>query len=175
MNLIFRLLAQLFFHLKNTEVKGAESTSTLNYRVWPTDSAFSIDHLTNSRVASFADLGRMHWLAQAGFWQPMRDANILPVISAQQNSFFGMIPLFQTFDLRTELVYWDQKYCYFEYKFMQGDKLRIVHLARIAFLDTKAKKAIGFAQTIEQLGLSIEARECPKNIADWQQSLSNRY
>ncbi|MDY7026143.1 MAG: thioesterase family protein [Pseudomonadota bacterium] len=174
MNLYFRLIAQRF-SLRSLPQQHATESSRQCFRVWPSDAAFSIDHLTNSRVYSFVDLMRIRWLQQVGWYRVMKQHKILGVISAQQTSFYGMIPLLTRFEVETKLVYWDEKYAYFENRFTRKGKLCIMQLARIAFVDLRSKKPVRLDAMLDELELDVDPIKLPKHIASWQASLSHRY
>lgn len=172
MNLFIRFL-WLLWRLRSVAVTGFQSTSSLCFRVLPTDSDYFQHHLTNSRFPSFMDLGRMHWMAQAGIYQPMRKRGWGVVVSSNQMSYLGLIRWGKPFEVQSRPVYWDDKYLYLEQRFISGGKLCAVGISKLVFMSRKGSVAL--KEMLDVAGISVEMIDCPENIKDLQQALSHRY
>lgn len=173
MNLFLRFL-WLLLQLRKVTCEEFNKPSSLNFRVLPTDSDYFQHHLTNSRFPSFMDLGRIHWMAQAGLYQPMRQRGWGVVVASSQVSYLGLIRWGKSFELQTRPVYWDDKYLYLEHRFIgEGGKLRAVGLAKLAFVGKKG--AMPLADMLAAAELELDVVECPENIKDLQKALSHRY
>jgi len=179
MNILFRLFF-LYISLGRVVRRPLNNVGKLYYRVWPTDSDFLMHHMTNSRFASFADLGRLHWLAQSGLFDVMRDNKWVAVVAANQTLYIRMLRVFAKFELKTELVYWDENYLYLQHSYSVKDKKYAALVTKIAFLALKEEKKIPFATVIEKLKATTQDNDiqkpiCPPSISDWQVTLKHRY
>lgn len=172
MNLFLRFLI-LLLKIRNLPLQEFTQASRLRFRVMPTDSDYFQHHMTNSRFPSFMDLGRIHWMAQAGLYQPMREKGWGVVVSASQITYLGMIRWGKPFQLESRPVCWDDKYLYLEQCFIADGKVRAVGLAKLVFVGKQG--SIPLQDILTAAGIKLEPSECPANIKDWQQALSHRY
>lgn len=172
MNLFIRFLI-LLWNIRKHDSKGFHASSSLDFRVMPTDSDYFQHHLTNSRFPSFMDLGRIDWMAKAGLYKPMRKRGWGIVVSSNQITYLGLIRWGKSFEVQTKPVYWDEKYLYLEHRFISGDKLRTVGIAKLVF--TGSKGSMPLADMLAEAGIELEVVDCPENIKDLQQALSHKY
>jgi len=172
MNLFIRFLF-LLWNIRKHKNTDFHSTSSLAFRVLPTDSDYFQHHLTNSRFPSFMDLGRIDWMARAGLYKPMRKRGWGIVVSSNQITYLGLIRWGKPFEVQTKPVYWDEKYLYLEHRFISAGKLRAVGIAKLVFSNNKGSMPL--ADMLVEAGVELEAVECPDNIKDLQRALSHKY
>lgn len=100
---------------------GLTDASRLRMRVWPGDVDYN-RHLNNGRYLALMDLGRIDLLFRAGLFREGVKRRWMPVLAAADIRFRRSLALFQTFELITSLVTWDQKWFFMEQRFeARGD------------------------------------------------------
>ena len=165
MNLIFRLVKVLIAACCRARIDLFDE-SRLNLRVWPTDLDVNL-HLTNSRYLSMMDLGRMDWLARGGYLPHMIRERWQPLVGSCTIRFRRPISPFQTFELRTRLLCWDDKWLYVEQRFIANNEL-----AALAFVKGLLRGPEGNIPTPDLLAAlghpGAISPEPPDAIVDWQ-------
>jgi acyl-CoA thioesterase FadM len=101
-------------------------------RVWPNDLDINL-HLTNSRYLRAMDLGRYDFGQRAGVWRRALRSRMLPLLGSATLSFRKALDPFQRYELRTRIVAWDEKWCWFEQRFCVGDKVHAVGRVKALF------------------------------------------
>ena len=136
---------------------------SLNFRVRISDVDLSI--MSNTAIVAITELGRWDYAVRTGFlkyaWQ---NKLYLPLasISAQ---FRKPLKRFQKFQLRTQLIYWDEKWIYMSHRIVRKGKTIAVALAKVTF--RKGKERIPFEKVISDLDWQIEPKERLKMIDEF--------
>ncbi len=164
MNLYFRLLF-LLFRIPFAKRIGVLDISRIHFRVWPLDCDINL-HLTNARYFSLCDLSRIYLLAEVGILFKMLKRKWLPVVQAQEISYFKPINPFQKFEVTTRLSHWDDKYWYIEQKFIAAKKLCAVQQVRGVFVE--GKRIVPIPEILALLDEEIEVPEKAVDLAHWQ-------
>lgn len=115
MNLWFRTLLTVLFARFKAPL-GVMEEGRMRLRVWPTDLDIAV-HVNNGRYLSIADLGRWEMLLRTGFWPKMRARGWHPVVGTSKVWHRRSLMPFQTFDLTTRILGWDEKWTYIEHRF----------------------------------------------------------
>lgn len=151
MNLIFRLIQVLL----STSARGRmhvldESRFTL--RCWPNDLDSNL-HMNNGRYMTLMDLGRLDLILRTGLWRQMRAHKWYPVVGAAKISFRRSLNVFQTFELTTQVIGWDEKWLYIEHRMERAGKVMAQAYVKGLFLGPDGKvpmdelvKALGHDQ-----------------------------
>ena len=108
------------------------TTTTVRLRVWPNDLDLNL-HVNNGRYLTLADIGRIHWFLRTGVLGVARRHGAFPVIGDAIAKFRCDLRLFQTFQLHTRLVGWDQKWAFIEHRFVRAGRVLGVVAVRGAF------------------------------------------
>jgi acyl-CoA thioesterase FadM len=103
-------------------------TSVLRLRVWPTDLDLNL-HLNNARYLGLMDLGRVDVLVSGGlgFWG---QGGRQPLVAASFCRYFKPLGPFQAFELHTRLAGFDEKWCYFEQRFVAQGRLHALAVVK---------------------------------------------
>lgn len=126
MNLFMRLLWVLLRAWAGPRVAIA-APGRLAFRVWPHDLGWR-DHLPNYRYCSFLELGRAQLWHGSGLALSGRYRSRL--IAAQQLVYLQPLAPFQRFEVGTQLLGWDDKYCYYLQRVVCGERLMAVALVK---------------------------------------------
>ena len=170
MNLYLRFLLLLIsmpFLKKSKDLKWMEP-----FRVWPQDIDINL-HLTNARYFSFADLARTYALARFGILRQMVKKGWLPVVNAEEITFFRPIAPFARLELRTELVYWDEKYFYMQHEYWSKGKICAKALIRGVFYNKK-HGVISLDRVLALAGITDLHFEEPDTVHTWKAHLNEK-
>jgi acyl-CoA thioesterase FadM len=137
-------------------------------RVWPNDLDVNV-HLTNNRYLRAMDLGRWDFGARCGMWGEMRRRRWFPLVGSATLRFRkGLSPL-QRFELRTRLVAWDEKWCWFEQRFCVGEAVYAVGRVKVLFRGPQGN--VPTAALVAALGApGLPEKSVPEAVRLWQQA-----
>lgn len=108
------------------------ATTTVRLRVWPNDLDANL-HVNNGRYLVLADIGRIHWFFRTGVLPVARRRQSFPVIGDAIAKFRRDLRLFQSFELQTRLMGWDDKWAFMEHRFVRGGRVLGVVAVRGVF------------------------------------------
>jgi YbgC/YbaW family acyl-CoA thioester hydrolase len=119
MNLLFRLWVLLFTigHRHKVDVLGP---CTSNFRVLPNDLDV-LRHMNNGRYFSILDLARVDLMARSGLWPKLQKAGWYPVVVEESITFRRSLKLFQTYQVHTAVIGWDDKHILMQQTFYCDD------------------------------------------------------
>ncbi len=96
---------------------GPFDESVLNLRVLPND--VDVTRVTTDRYTALTDLGRIDMMLRLGiFWTALKH-RWAPVSRINTIRFRYPLRLFQKYQLRSRVVYWDDTWTYFEHHFQR--------------------------------------------------------
>ena len=155
MNLFFRLLRVLitaWFSKPKTHILDVH---TIRSAVWIGDHD-PMGHMTNSRYASFTDLGIMNFMGRTGTLKAFRKHGWAPIIQHEALTYFRSMSFPQKFELQTRMVGWDGTYMCFRHTFVS--KGRTVATSRmIARLKGRNRQRVTADMALEALGMPMES------------------
>ena len=141
MNLFLRLLRIFAMALFSRDRVDMLAPTLLRFRVWLTDQDM-FAHLTNSRYLSFGDLGTINYMIRSGFWPVLRKNGWFPVICAQHVVINRMLKSPQAFDLKTEVVGWDDTYVCLRHSFLRRENVH-AELRVVARFASRNRQRVG--------------------------------
>ncbi|MEH0155069.1 thioesterase family protein [Limibacter armeniacum] len=171
MNLYLRLFTFILRipFLKKTEGLSVWKTS---FYALPSDCDFNF-HVTNSRYFSFADLGRFYAVAHMGLIVKLFKNRWAPVVNAQEIVFIRPILPLKKFWVETEILCWDNKYCYLEQRYVNKDgKPYAIAMFRATYL--YKNKVVPFDEVVSLSGQGLVSPEEPTKITTWKSMLNNK-
>jgi acyl-CoA thioesterase FadM len=163
MNLYLRLLYVLC-KLWGLPRRGVLEESRVAFHVLPLDCDINF-HMNNGRYLSFMDLGRLHLVAQIGLLRVIAKRRWMPVLAAAEINFIRQLAPFQSFDLVTRLVTWDEKYAYMEQRFESAGMLCAHAFVKGLFLDQGRR--VRNTAIVAELGYEGEPPPCPEALRIW--------
>jgi len=101
---------------------GLLDESILNFRLLPND--IDVSKMTNDRYLAFMDLGRIDLVLRLGLFKIIFKNNWQPVISFATIRFRHPIRLFQRFQLKSKIIWWDDKSVYIEQVFVRQGRVQ---------------------------------------------------
>lgn len=130
MNLWLRLIGLLLFRdRQRVDVLG---TTRVSFRAWPTDLDLN-GHVNNGRYLMFADLARIDWFLRTGVMQTALRRRARPVVGDAMAKFRRDLRLFQSFEIHSRLLGWDERWDFLEHRFVRGGRVIAVVAVRGMF------------------------------------------
>jgi acyl-CoA thioesterase FadM len=114
-------LARVTFASAPKRKIDALEPALIRMRAWPNDLDFNL-HVNNGRYLTLADLARMDWFKQVGALDFARKEKAFPVIGDAIAKFRRDIRMFQTFEIETRLLAWDQKWSFMQHRFLRAGR-----------------------------------------------------
>ena len=141
------------------KIKADEEIS-LNFRVWITDVDISI--MNNTAMLAITELGRWDLIVRTGFLKYARTNRLYLPLASISAQFRRPLKRFQKFQLRTQLIYWDDKWIYISHRIVRKEKTIAVALAKTTL--KKGKERIPFERVISDLNWEMKPKRRPEMI-----------
>lgn len=174
MNLYFRffyaVIAAFFFKAKIADVLGL---SRMRFRVLPTDLDLN-GHMNNGRYPTIMDIGRMDLVIRTGMLAPVLKRGLIPVLSSVMMRYRLPLMPFQSYELTSRIICWDEKWAFMEHRFIitSGKKtgaVAAIGIAKGSFLDRKASATVPTREIMDMIGQNIDSPPFPASITKWQE------
>lgn len=161
MNLLFRMFYLFVSTWFRPKLTSPDQPSILRFRVLPLDIDFNI-HMTNGRYLSIADIGRMDVAFRSGLFRHVTKNGWAPVVTFNAVLFRRELRIWQRFELRTQLIYWNDEIQIFEHAYYfvggkMGGQQAAVLLVAAGFYDRKAKAFVPAQRQFELIGINPPA------------------
>jgi acyl-CoA thioesterase FadM len=161
-NLYLRLLGVIVASLAAPRLAPFE-TSVLRLRTWPSD--VDVRRANNGRYVTLMDLGRVDYLARAGFLRALVARRWQPLVAGLTIRYRRSLAVLRPFELHTRLIWWDARFIYFEQRFAQDGATAAVAIVRTAVRDSHS--VVATDRVARALGLGTEPPPCPEAIRLW--------
>ena len=174
MNLYLRLIiyfCKLWCTSKRTNI-SVLGCSTVRMHVWPNDLDFNM-HMNNGRYLTVMDIGRFDFMIRTGMFKIAMKKGYGPVLGSAKVRYRLPLMPFQAYDLQTQLVYWDEKWAYFEQRFIiaNGDKagaVAAIALLKGSLFDSKTKKTVPTKDILTLMDQSeVNPAPMPEHFKHW--------
>jgi len=166
MNLWFRLFLMLLRRPWRRPV-AAFDTTVVRMRVWPLDLDFN-RHVTNGRYFTLADVGRMDYVLRSGAFRVALRHKALPIVGDVWGKFRRELKLFETFEIHTRMLGWDEKWSFVEHRFVKEGRVVGVVIMRGLFRGRTGNVAPG--EFALELGLPEQSPALPDWLTQWSAS-----
>lgn len=136
---------------------------------------FDIDinlHLNNANYLKFMDRGRFEHAVVTGLFKQMLTSRCRLVVANTEVSYVRELLPYQPFWLRTRLLGWDEKYCYYDQRFEVNHRLHTHALVRCVALH---EKNIITPQAFQDMtGFRRHSPALPEYIDSWKTMLRDK-
>ncbi len=167
MNLYLRLLHLLLVGRRRTRVPVLGPVRT-PFRVWPSDLDV-LRHVNNGAYLTIMDVARLDLLARAGVAPRLKAEGWYPVVIAETITFKRSLRLFERFDVRTQVIGWDERSLFLQQDFLRGDGLVASAVVRARFLGRDGSK-ITSRQVLDLAGHHPAPLEIPRWVTEWAEA-----
>lgn len=165
MNLWLRLLALVLF--RDRRRVGILETTRVRIRVWPNDLDLN-RHVNNGRYLTLADLGRIDFFLRTGLMLEARRQAAYPIVGDAFAKFRRELRVFQTCEIQSRLVGWDDRWGFFEHRFLREG--RVIGVVAIRGLFRNAQGPIKPGALFESLGAPEHSPPLPDWVQSWNSS-----
>jgi acyl-CoA thioesterase FadM len=163
MNLWLRLI-RVWLVAQRRSPLGADGESVIRIGVWPHD----LDlwgHVNGGRYLTMSDLGRLDFSIRSGLFKIVRRQHWTMPMATAGLQFLRPLRLFQTCELHTQVVSWDDKWWYLETKFVRKGRTVATVVAKAAVRGPDG--TITPKRLLELLGADYEPFPVPEHIRRW--------
>lgn len=174
MNLFLRLLLLLLTapFRPRCEVLGP---ARKRFIVWPPDLDV-LFHVNNGVYLSMLDVARVDLMLRSGIGRRLRKTGIYPVVAAETIRFRRSLQLFQTFEVETKVIGWDEKAFIIQHHFLRRGEVVAEAVIRSRFLKRRGGKAqpqaernatVSSRELLDLIGHSGPSPQLPPWIEAW--------
>lgn len=165
MNLWLRLIYEvLTWRLRTREDWHAVGRRT--YRVWPSDLDI-YKHMNNGVFLTLLDVSRYDLALRSGTWKKWKQLGWYPVVVAETVTFRKSLMPWQSFDIESKVIGWDDQAFYFEQRFVVGNEIYTKAVVKIRFLK-RTRGILSPDEVIEGTGGWSESRpQLPEWVKTW--------
>jgi acyl-CoA thioesterase FadM len=130
MNLWLRLIGLLLF--RDRRRVDVLATTRMRLRAWPTDLDLN-GHVNNGRYLMLADLARIDWFLRTGVMRMALRQRARPLVGDAIAKFRRDLRLFQSFEIHSRLLGWDDRWGFLEHRFVRDGRVIAVVAIRGMF------------------------------------------
>lgn len=160
MNLLLRLLCVVVGVGQHARLSLLD-TSVLELHVWPTDLDIQM-HMNNGRYLSLMDLGRIDLAVRSGFWREGRRRGWFPVVGTILIEYRRVMTIFESYQLKTRLIGWDERWLFFEQEFVVGAK--IAAAATVKAMIRSRTGAVPTREVLSAIGFTGQSPPLPERV-----------
>ena len=163
MNLWLRLIRVWLGGQRRTRLT-VDGESVIRVRVWPHD----LDlwgHVNGGRYLTMSDLGRLDFSVRTGLFGIVRRHRWTMPMGAAALQFRRPLRLFQTCELHTRIVGWDEKWGYMETLFVRNRRTVATVVAKAVVRGPDG--TITPKRMLELLGVDDDPLPVPEHIRRW--------
>ena len=169
MNLFFRLLLLLLTYRfrPRCDVLGP---ARKRFIVWPPDLDVLL-HVNNGVYLSMLDVARVDLMLRSNIARGVRSKGFYPVVAAETIRFRRSLQLFQSFEIETRVIGWDEKAVIIQHHFLRKDEVVAEAVIRSRFLKRTGGTA-STAELLEAIGHQGASPALPAWIDAWNRENS---
>ncbi len=163
MYVLFRLIRALLW-ARSAPRLDPRAEFRIKLKIYPNDLDTNL-HVNNGRYLTLFDIGRFDLVMRSGLWPVMRKNKWYPVLSGAAVRFKASLNAFETVDLTTRIVYWDEKWIYIEHRLEKGGRVAAKGMVKGIFRGPDGNVPV--ARLLEGMGVSGEAPPEPESVRRW--------
>lgn len=160
MNLFFRIFYVWFTGLFRKRLKVLD-VSVLKLIVLPNDLDI-YGHMNNGRYLTLMDLGRMDWIVRTGLGKTAAKEGWQPLVASVKMDYRKSFLVFETFELRTRILGWDDKWFFIEQAFERNGRRHASGIVKGILRGPKGN--VPPARVLEALGQGAVSPALPEEI-----------
>jgi acyl-CoA thioesterase FadM len=135
------------------------------FLVWPPDLDVLM-HVNNGVYLSMLDVARVDLMLRSGMAKRLQRAGIYPVVAAETIRFRRSLELFQSFEVETTVLGWDEKAFIIQHHFLRKGQLMADAVVRARFLRRKGG-TVSAQELLELVGKAGPSPALPAWIEAW--------
>jgi acyl-CoA thioesterase FadM len=135
------------------------------FGVWPPDLDVLL-HVNNGVYLSMLDVARVDLLLRSGLLGRLRKRGFYPVVAAETIRFRRSLKLFQSFEVETKVLGWDDKAFILQHQFLRAGAVMAEAIIRSRYLK-RGGGTVSTREVLEALGLPLASPDLPPWIDAW--------
>lgn len=163
MNLLFRFFYNILKNLIFDRPISIDQSSIVKLRVLPTDLDLNF-HMNNGRYLTLMDIGRTDLVVRVGLSKIILKEKLSAVAAGININFFKPLNPFDSYELHTSVITWDESWFYLRQNFIKDKKIMASAVAKTCFL--KNGKRMDPAILVEMLGEHKNQPPMPKYLSE---------
>lgn len=167
------ILGSVYYRRSSLKPRTAEEflePMLIRRRVMPMDIDLFM-HMNNARYLRATEFGRLFYSFRTGLDIAIRNLSAFVVLTATTVRYRRELRLFQSYTLRTSIVYWTDSDVYFEHRFETGPDsfVNCVSYAKVSFRNATV------TDMIEEVckGKKVPCPDPPKDLLKWIEYINN--
>jgi acyl-CoA thioesterase FadM len=124
--------------------------------------------MNNSRYLAIMELGSLDIIVRTGVVKLLLRRKWRPIVASVMVRFIHELKPYETYQLHTRVIYWDQKWFFMEQHFKQEETIVAVGMVKGLFRGPKGNVAT--SEVFTALGHYITSPPIPESVAMWLQS-----
>lgn len=129
-------------------------------------------HLNNAKYLKYMDLARLEHLLATGVLWKLIAARTNPIIANTEISYIRELRTWQRFSVSAQVVGVDDKYLYYEQRFLSDGRLCTHSFMRLACVHQRKTRPI--ADVLAQLGIAGQPPPLPEPVLLWKDMLDTK-
>ena len=139
-----------------------QQETSLGFRVWPTDVDLTV--MNHAAMLAIMEMGRLDLMCRTGFLRHARKNRWHVPMASISVRFVKSLKRFQKFEVKTKILYWDEKWVYIRHGIVREDKIVAIALAKATV--KKGREPVAFDRIIREFGWEVKPSPRPEMI-DW--------
>lgn len=156
---------------KRPPTHGLFDTVSMEFRV----RLFDIDlnmHLNNAKYLKFMDRCRLEHALVTGLLDKLTRARCNIVVANTEVSYVRELRPYQQFRVDTRILGWDEKYVYYDQRFVSRERLHTHALLRV--VHQYGGKSISPQAVQEITGMNLQSPVLPEYVEQWRKLLQSK-
>lgn len=168
MNLWFRMLYFFLTWRSRSRLDFFDEAAT-PFRTWPTDLDMNV-HMNNGVYLSLMDIGRFDLVFRNGLSRVLKREKWYPVVASQTIRYRKSLAPFQKFEIKSQLLGWDEKFFYIRQKFESKGELTALAVVKAAFLKKGERGIVDPLKVAQACGHTGDENHLPSWAHQWIES-----
>lgn len=126
-------------------------------------------HMNNGRYFTLQDLARVDLMLRNGIVKTMKSRGWYPVVVAESLNFRRSLELFDSFEIETQVIGWNERHIVIEHVFIRGGEAVAAGYVTARFLK-KTGGTVPLDELLEAVGVPRPSPPLPQRVLDWLQT-----
>ncbi|MBX7218807.1 MAG: thioesterase family protein [Blastocatellia bacterium] len=166
MNLFLRMLLVVTTALLSREKLDPLGESAVTFRVLPNDLDINA-HMNNGRYLTLMDLGRIDLIVRTGLGRVVRQQGWRPLVGSVLTQYKRSLNPFETYQLKTKVLCWDEKWIFLEQRFERNGKTAALGIVKTLFRHPRQGNVPPY-EVMQAMGVGLNSPEIPLAVQLWQ-------
>lgn len=146
---------------------GPLEESRIKMRVWPFDLDTNL-HMNNGRYFTLMDYGRFDMVVRNGLGRAVLRHKWAPVVASSMIRYRRSLMPFESYELCTRIVCWDERWFYMEQRFERAGDVAAQAWLRGTF--KQGRETVPMHRLLAAIGATVESPPMPAALQRWREA-----